>query len=275
MTTRSMGISRAVARPPRKMPAHAAFSKGWRKRSPFACGVQPGNVSRVGASNMWGSDLPAAVAFPFPFSVVRRMRIFHLPALLALAAVASCGGSDSTTPVAKVVSRLSVSAANTTLTVGQTATLTAAAFEASGPQITNPGTINWTSCATTVGSVDQAGRVTALGGGSTTITASIAGVNGTLPIAVNPAGAVSKDTIFTPGIAFSPNTLVVKVGATVVFALGFDGTGHDVSFGTKTCSLAYIPVTARQYVGRTFSTAGTFPYTCPTHPEMTGTITVQ
>ena len=203
------------------------------------------------------------------------MRIFQLPALLTLAAVASCGGSDSITPGAKVVSRITVTGATTTLTVGQTTTLTAAVFEASGAQIPNPGTISWTSCATTVGSVDQAGRVTGVGGGSTTITASIAGANGTLPIAVNPAGAISKDTIFTPGLAFSSNALVVKVGATVIFALGFDGTGHDVSFGTKTCSPAYIPVTTRQYVARTFSTAGTYPYTCPTHPEMTGVITVQ
>ena len=197
------------------------------------------------------------------------MRIFQLPALLALAAVASCGGSDSTTPGTKVVSRITVTGATTTLNVGQTAPLTAAAFDASGVQISSPGTTTWSSSATTVANVDQAGKVTAVGGGSATITADITGVKGTLIMRVN------KDTIFTPGIAFSPPSLIVSRGATVIFALGFDGIGHDVLFATKPGSPAYIPVTSRQYVARTFSTAGDFAYTCPTHPEMNGVITVQ
>jgi plastocyanin len=75
--------------------------------------------------------------------------------------------------------------------------------------------------------------------------------------------------------AFSPAALPVSVGATVVFALGFDGIGHDVQFAAAAGSPAYIPVTVRSYVRVSFPTAGTFNYTCPTHPQMTGTITVQ
>ena len=224
---------------------------------------------------MWGTVLPAAVAFSFPFSIASRMRISQLPALLALVAVASCGGSDSTTPGAKVVSRITVTGATTTLNVGQTAPLTAAAFDASGVQISSPGTTTWSSSATTVANVDQAGKVTAVGGGSATITADITGVTGTLLITVNPVAVASKDTIFTAGIAFSPTSLPVSIGATVIFALGFDGIGHDVRFAVKAGSPADIPVTTRQYIARRFSTAGDFSYICPTHPEMTGVIAVR
>lgn len=198
------------------------------------------------------------------------MRALQLVALVALIATVNCGGgSDSTTPPAKTVSRVAVTGASTTLNVGQAAIFTASAFEASGAPITSPGTTTWSSSATTVAGVDQTGKVTAVGGGSATIAADIAGVKGSLIMRVN------KDTIFTPGIAFSPNTLTVPVGATVIFMLGFDGIGHDVLFATKTGSPAYIPVSVKKAVPVTFPSAGNFPYSCPTHPEMTGVISVQ
>lgn len=85
----------------------------------------------------------------------------------------------------------------------------------------------------------------------------------------------SKDTIFTVGIAFSPNTRTVTAGSTVIFALGFDGIGHDVRFAATAGAPADIPVTTRQYIPRVFTKAGSFSYICPTHPEMTGVITVK
>ena len=203
------------------------------------------------------------------------MRISRLPSALALAVVASCGGSDATTP-ARVVARVTVTGTSTTLNLGQTTTLVAAAFDGSGAPFLNPGATTWSSRLPAVASVDQTGRVLAAGVGSATITASIAGVQGSYTLTVSPAAVVSKDTIFTVGIQFSPNVLSnVAAGSTVVFALGFDGIGHDVSFGAKPGAPAPIPVTTRQNVGRVFSTAGDFPFICPTHPEMTGTITVR
>ena len=224
---------------------------------------------------MWGADLLRAVTFPFSYLPFNRMRFPYLFALLAVAASASCGGADSTTPAAKVVSRVTVTGTSTMLNIGQTITLTAVAFEASGAQIASPATATWSSSAAPVAAVDQLGKVTGVKAGSATITADIGGVKGTLGVNVNPAAGASKDTVFTPGIAFSPPSLIVAREATVIFALGFDGIGHDVLFATKPGSPAYIPVTSRQYVARTFSTAGDFAYTCPTHPEMNGVITVQ
>lgn len=114
-----------------------------------------------------------------------------------------------------------------------------------------------------------------MGAGSATITADISNVKGSFTLTVIAPAAASKDTIFTPGISFSPNRLTVATGATVIFALGFDGTGHDVTFAATSGAPSDIPVTTRQYIPRVFSTAGSFSYICPTHPEMTGVITVQ
>ncbi|MBA3671050.1 MAG: hypothetical protein H0W68_03370 [Gemmatimonadaceae bacterium] len=103
---------------------------------------------------------------------------------------------------------------------------------------------------------------------------------GTTVIPVTPVtpvtpSAAPKDTIFTPGRAFSPSFVSVTAGSTIVFALGFDGTGHDVRFTAKPGAPAYIPVSVRKYVGVVMTTRGDFPFTCPTHPEMTGIVTVQ
>ncbi len=191
---------------------------------------------------------------------------FVAPVLLVLAA---CGGSDSptTTPA---IARVTVSAPSPALSVGQFTTLSAAAYGATGLPITAAGVAVWSSSAPAVASVDQAGKVSGAKPGSVTITADIANVKGSLTIAV-----VRPDTIFTPGIAFSPNTLTVLAGATVIFALGFDGIGHDVRFAATSGAPSDIPVTTRQYVARVFAKAGSFSYICPTHPEMTGVITVQ
>ena len=194
---------------------------------------------------------------------------------MALAGVVGCGGADSTTPPAQVVSRVTVTGTTTTLVVGQTTTVTAAAFTVAGTQVGTAGAPSWSTSAAAVAAVDQAGKVTAVSAGSATITADVAGVKGTLLFTVAALPSASKDTIFTPGIAFSPNQLTVTRGANVIFALGFDGIGHDVRFTVKTGSPSDIPVTTRQYIARNFAVAGSFPYFCPTHPEMTGVITVQ
>ena len=192
----------------------------------------------------------------------------------ALATLTACGGADSTT-VTPIVTRVTVTGPTTTLTVGQFTNLSAAAFGTSGAQLTGVGAAAWSSSATAVASVDQAGKVTGVGAGSATITADIANLKGSFTLGVIAAAAPAKDTIFTPGIAFSPNRLTVNAGATVIFALGFDGTGHDVRFAVASGAPADIPVTTRQYIPRVFTKAGNFSYICPTHPEMTGVITVQ
>ena len=201
------------------------------------------------------------------------MRYRSITAMCVLAVGAACG-SDSATTTVRTVARVAVTGASTVLNAGQTTQLSAVASDAAGATIATPGTAVWSSASTSVATTDQTGKVMGVSAGNTAVTATIAGVKGTINIVVL-ATAVSKDTIFTVGIAFSPPTLVVAPGATVIFALGFDGTGHDVRFAAAPGAPADIPVLVRQYVPRTFTTAGTFNYICPQHPQMTGTVTVQ
>lgn len=204
------------------------------------------------------------------------MRLTPLVASL-LVALTACGGSDGggTTPV-KVVSRVTVTAPTATINPGETVQLTAAAFDNTGAQISSPGNAVWSTSSTTVASVDQSGKVAGIAAGTAIITADIAGVKGTLSVKVNLSATTAKDTIFSIGTnSFSPTFLPVAVGATVVFSLGFDGVGHDVRFDAKPGAPADIPVTVRQNIARTMTVAGDFPYFCPTHPQMIGTITVR
>lgn len=202
-----------------------------------------------------------------------RYSSYVAPVLLVFAA--ACG-SDGGSTAAKVVSRVTVSSANTTINAGQTLQLAAAAFDNTGAQIPNPGAFAWSTSATTVASVDQAGKVSGLSAGTAIVTADLSGVRGTLSVKVNLSASTAKDTIFSIGTnSFSPTFLPVAVGSTVVFSLGFDGIGHDVRFDAKSGSPADIPVTVRGNIARTMSVAGDFPYFCPTHPQMIGTITVR
>jgi plastocyanin len=78
----------------------------------------------------------------------------------------------------------------------------------------------------------------------------------------------------TPSLAFSPATLTVSPGEQVTFAFGT--VGHNVFFDPQSGAPANIEGTnASVNVARTFSTAGSFHYTCHIHPGMQGTIVVQ
>jgi plastocyanin len=78
----------------------------------------------------------------------------------------------------------------------------------------------------------------------------------------------------TPSLTFSPATLTVSAGEQVTFAFGT--VGHNVFFDTQTGAPSNIEGTnASVNVPRTFSTAGSFHYTCHIHPGMQGTIVVQ
>ena len=90
-----------------------------------------------------------------------------------------------------------------------------------------------------------------------------------------PTVPVAPDLInATASLTFDPPMLTTKLGHTVTFA--FASVGHNVFFDAATGVPADIPgVNANSSVTRTFSTAGTFTYTCHIHPYMQGTVVVQ
>ncbi len=108
------------------------------------------------------------------------------------------------------------------------------------------------------------------GGGSTSPANNTGGNNngttgGTTQVPANTVIATSTDV-------FNPSALTVTKGTTVTFT--FESVVHNVVFTAVTGRPADIGNTSNQSVTRTFSTAGTFPYTCTIH-GMQGSITVQ
>jgi amicyanin len=86
-----------------------------------------------------------------------------------------------------------------------------------------------------------------------------------------PANAVATDAVHIKNFAFSPATVTVKAGSTVVWT-NDDGIQHDVTFdggGIKSAVLNH-----NDTFSHTFPTAGTYHYICSIHPFMHGTVIV-
>ena len=78
----------------------------------------------------------------------------------------------------------------------------------------------------------------------------------------------------TPSIAFSPASTTVAVGATVTFDFG--SVAHNVFFDARSGAPPDISGNnVNTSVTRTFTSAGSYSYTCHIHPSMHGTVIVQ
>ena len=191
-----------------------------------------------------------------------------ISASLLMALVAACGGSDpvSSTTVAAV----QITTQLGTLRPGQTSSFAATAVNASGNPISNAGAVTWGSSAPEVASVNQQGLVTALTAGSTSITATIQGVQGTRVVTVLAIGSGAIVTM--PGNSFIPFEVTIRVGEQVFFE--FPQSIHNVIFENRPGAPQDIQQTRNVTVARTFSVAGQFPYDCTLHPGMVGTVRV-
>ena len=78
----------------------------------------------------------------------------------------------------------------------------------------------------------------------------------------------------TPSLSFGPSSLTVSAGDVVTFAFGT--VAHNVFFDQHAGAPADIDgLNANVSIQRTFSTPGTYHYSCHIHPSMTGTVVVQ
>jgi plastocyanin len=101
----------------------------------------------------------------------------------------------------------------------------------------------------------------------------LAGCGGSKGLSTAPGGN-GRTVTATAGETFQPPTLTVNVGDAVTFA--FQSLAHNVFFDARAGVPADIPGNnANVSVERTFTTAGTYTYTCHIHPAMHGTIVVQ
>jgi plastocyanin len=86
-----------------------------------------------------------------------------------------------------------------------------------------------------------------------------------------PSAPQATDKVTISNNLFTPPDIQVSPGTTVTWTWSQDASTHNVTFndgigsGDKTSGI----------FTRTFSSTGTFPYSCTIHPGMTGTVTVK
>jgi plastocyanin len=129
-----------------------------------------------------------------------------------------------------------------------------------------------------VGGVFAAGAIVVaflgLGGGKSTAGNSMAGMAMGAQSAGKPAGAsapAATDAVGIKNFAFSPATITVTAGSTVVWT-NDDSIQHDVTFDGG--SIVSSVLNHNDTFSHTFPTAGTYHYICSIHPFMHGTVIV-
>jgi plastocyanin len=200
-------------------------------------------------------------------------RLRAIGSFAVISVFSACGGGgDTTTPVVVgPVTTVTITAPSTTVAIGGTLALTAVATDAQSHTVTGQ-TVTWTSSNTAAATISTGGLVTGIAAGSTLITATASGISGTttLTVAAAPTTATVQATV---GQQFTPNKVDVLAGGTVTWQ--FSTLTHNVTFsGTATGTPQNIPDATSTSVSRSFTTAGTFSYSCTIHPGMTGTVVV-
>lgn len=101
---------------------------------------------------------------------------------------------------------------------------------------------------------------------------SLAGALVTLALAGAGSVLAADQPVSISGFSYSPGSVTVTVGDTVTWT-NSDAQAHTATADDGSWDTGSISNGASGTV--TFSTAGTFPYHCAIHPEMTGTVIVQ
>ena len=188
------------------------------------------------------------------------------------------GEDDGTNVTVGPLDRVTVPSAAVTVQAGQQVTITPSGLDANNGTVTGV-TFSYSSGSGNIAFVSSDGIVTGIAAGTSSIT-----VTGT-------KGGVTKTTTVTVTVTGSlPNTVAVVAGATAnVFTPAFvavarngsvtwtfPGTQHNVTFSATNGAPANIPNTGNSTVPvlRSFSTPGTFNYSCTLHAGMNGTVIV-
>ena len=201
----------------------------------------------------------------------------RLLAVLTVGAVA-CGGSDGPTPPPSslVLDRVVVTPATIAIAAGASQALTPQGQTSTGAPVAGT-TFQYNSQSASVASVSNAGVVTGLAAGQSTITVtgSAGGVSKTATVVATVTGTLPNAAAVTGNNAnvFSPSSVAIARGGTVTWTFG--SVAHYVTFGGEAGAPANIPTDANASFARTFNTAGNFGYVCSLHSGMTGNVVVQ
>jgi plastocyanin len=210
----------------------------------------------------------------------------HLMDRLGLAAVvlvAACGGGGgggggvTNPPPGQTLGSIALGSASLDLAAGAQASLSPTALDTQGATIVTATGFTYASAIPTIAAVGSNGLVTGLSAGQTTVTASLTfggvsrsatatvTVTGTLPVT---ARVVANDVN-----VYDPTFVAVARGGTVTWS--FLDTVHNVTFNGGAGAPGNIGDTSNNAgISRTFTSAGTFSYTCTLHSGMNGTVLV-
>jgi uncharacterized protein YjdB len=164
-----------------------------------------------------------------------RQRVLRATLVACLTVIVACGGgTEPPPPVASVV----VSPPSSSITVGQTAQLTATTRDAQGSNLTNR-TVTWSSTNNAVATVSSTGLVTAVSiGGPVTIVASSEGQDGSATVTVIPP-PVASVSVSPTSPSLTPGA-VVQLSATTRDAAGNMLTGRSIIWSSSNNAVATV-----------------------------------
>lgn len=179
------------------------------------------------------------------------------------------------------IAAFALNPATVTLAPGGTAPLEPVATSAAGARVTPLPTVTWAVQDGAKASI-SAGVVTAVAAGATTVTASFTADGRTWMASANvivtspaPPAAPTNATVQGVEDAFSPSAVTITPGGTVTWTMVDEE--HDVTWtGAAPPGGNIGRIDDDESASRTFSTAGTYAYTCSRHDgDHGGTVTVQ
>lgn len=174
-----------------------------------------------------------------------------------------------------IITSIGVNPTEALVPVGMTTQIQPLAFDEQGRQVAGIGGFTFSSGNNSIATVTPGGIVTAVAVGTVPITATLDRngqvMTATVNVTVGDAATTPTVTAGASTNAFTPASLTVTAGTTVVFR--FLERVHNVDFDAAAGAPADIPSRQNTTVSRRFSTVGTFTYRCTIHTE-TGTVVV-
>jgi len=199
-----------------------------------------------------------------------------LVAVMVIACGGDGGGTGPGTGTTPVFTSLGLTPANPALFQGDQVTLVVTPRDQNNNPISVTGAPTFQSSAMNVATVSTGGVVSAVGAGSSTITASLTanGVTRTATAAVNVTAVTATATVnMGQSNVFIPERVAITRNGTVTWV--FPAVVHNVVFTPKPGAPANIGNMSNSSVPRTFGTVDEYPYTCTIHPGMNGTVVVR